>query len=663
MAGLLALALILCAHGAVRGQSAPAPPVQASPPPKTSADADVLPAPRPVPAGPIAAPACPAPASSAAEPGATPRPDARVLKEYGQYIERTIDPENVLDLIIGRPRLLIFRDPPRRVQIGDAPRPGPRDGGRPAAAGGRVASFTLITDRELSVLGEQLGTTVLNIWFADPKDPKKDRVLSYLVRVFPDPDIRDRTDQLLEEARERQRLERQRQAKRLEGEINHAFPDSVVCLSVVGHNLVVSGQARDIAEATQIIRIVQSNAPRILGQPARATGREERTSTTASGDGTQPQAQPDGGAPAPPETEPEMTTTTSLTQFGLLGSQTQAIQTRQQDRQTRRGFQVINLLKVPGDQQVMLRVVVAEVNRAAIRSIGVNFAIFNNQGIPVFSQLTGQIATSLVSGTSGATGTGQNLGANNLPAALDGGQVLLAINALRNLNYARSLAEPNLVTLNGQTAYFQAGGSFPVPVVTGFTAAGLQGVQFVPFGVQLAFTPYVTDKDRIRLDVQANVSTRDLTTVNVSGSQVPSGLNTRNFQTVVELREGQTLAVAGLIQNNMAMQSDRVPWFGDLPILGRLGAFDRIQHGEQELIILVTPELVSPLEPKELPPLPGADLFEPGDLEFYLFGRLEGRRDYDFRSPVRTDINRLMRYRRCEDILIFGPHGHSDGGR
>src|SRR5439155_4055289 len=129
------------------------------------------------------------------------------------------------------------------------------------------------------------------------------------------------------------------------------------------------------------------------------------------------------------------------------------------------------------------------------------------------------------------------LATNNLPVALDNGQIQLAINALRNLNYARSLAEPNLVALNGQTATFQAGGQFPVPIVTGFTAAGLQGVNFVPFGVQLNFTPFITDKDRIRLNVAASVSTRDISSGTSIGGSFVSGLNSRNFQTVVELRE------------------------------------------------------------------------------------------------------------------------------
>lgn len=593
--------------------------------------------------------------------GAAPRPSPQVLKEYSQYVDRMIDPENVLDLFVGRPRLLILKEPPKRVQIAETTRRPPAGGGANrdvSVLTGRVASFILITDTEISVLGEQVGTTVLNIWFADPKDPKKERILSYLVRVFPDPHDQDRRDQEREEARERQRLERERHYKRLEAEINHAFPDSSVSLQVVGQNVVLSGQAKDIAEATQIIRIVQFNPDRYSTSFSTARTIRESDATAPPPDAAPPEQ------PVPPPAEAESTVTNATTLIGLGGTTTQATQTRQatDNRQgNQRGLTVINLLRVPGEQQVNLKVVVAEVNRSAIRSIGVNFSITNNQGVQTFAQLTGQIATNLVGGASTTTGNTASSPANNLPAALDGGQILLAINALRNLSYARSLADTNLVTLNGQTSAFQAGGAFPVPVVTGFTAAGLQGVQFVPFGIELSFTPFVTDKDRVRLNVQAQVSTRDLTTVNVSGSQVPTNLNTRAFQTVVELREGQTLAVAGLIQNNLASQADRVPFFGDLPIIGRLGAFDRIQHGDQELIVLVTPELVHPLEPKETPPIPGSDIFEPGDLEFYLFGRLESRRTQDYRSPVRTDINRMLRYRRCEDIYITGPHGHADG--
>src|SRR5207247_2326719 len=141
-----------------------------------------------------------------------------------------------------------------------------------------------------------------------------------------------------------------------------------------------------------------------------------------------------------------------------------------------------------------------EVNRTAVRSIGVNFAISNNKGL-VFSQTTGNILSGGNLGAGAAASATNSLA--NLVAILDGGQITALINALRNMNFARSLAEPTLTALAGQTASFHAGGQFPAPVVTGFTSAGLQGVSFVPFGVQLSFTPVITDKDRIRLQVSA----------------------------------------------------------------------------------------------------------------------------------------------------------------
>jgi pilus assembly protein CpaC len=248
----------------------------------------------------------------------------------------------------------------------------------------------------------------------------------------------------------------------------------------------------------------------------------------------------------------------------------------------------------------------------------------------------------------------------NVLSMLDNGPVNLAINALRNLTLARTLAEPNLTTLNGQTASFQAGGQFPVPVVTGFTAAGLQGVTFVPFGVQLQFTPYIVDRDRVRLRIAAEVSTRNPDTgTSIGGSNV-AGLDTRNFRTTVELREGQTLAVAGLIQNNFGANSDRVPFWGDLPLIGNTGGFNRTSAGEQELVILITPELVHPLDPHHGPPLPGSDVIEPSDVEFYLHGRLESRRARDYRSAARTDYRRIIAGdKRCDDRFLIGPLGHS----
>ncbi len=526
--------------------------------------------------------------------GTTPVPTPKVREEYGRFVEEFIDPQATIDLVQGRTRLMVLKVTPTRTQVSDD----------------TIVQSTLLEPRQLTLLGLRVGSTVLNLWFTDPKD-NKEKILSYLVRVIPDPEAR-------------QRLERAYQA--LQEEINEAFPDSVVHLFLVGDKLAVSGQAKDVAEATQILRVVRANAP--PEETARIPVDSLNLNVT-------PDPFLPGGLPG-------------LRDFLLAG-----------------GPNVINLLRVPGEQQVMLKVTVAEVNRAAARSIGLNFTITNDDGVNVFQNVTGAIASggpgALFAGFGGQQGIGQTT--NNLPVALDNGQISLAINALRTVNYARSLAEPNLVAINGQTASFQAGGQFPVPIVSNnFSNFGgaLQGVNFVPFGVLLNFTPYITDKDRIRLAVSAEVSTRDLSTgANISGAGVP-GLNTRNFQTTVELREGETLAVAGLIQTNLGADATRVPFLGDLPILNNLTGLTRMQSGEQELVVLVTPELVHPLEPEEVGPLPGSDLYEPGDLEFYVLGRLESYRNYDYRATVRHDIHRMKAYRRCEMLYIYGPHGHTE---
>jgi pilus assembly protein CpaC len=285
-----------------------------------------------------------------------------------------------------------------------------------------------------------------------------------------------------------------------------------------------------------------------------------------------------------------------------------------------------------------------------------NFGITNDAGTRVFESIVGTIS-SVTTGGSGLA---------NLRAMLDNGQVDLAINALRTLNLSRTLAEPTLVTLNGRSASFQAGGSFPVPVVTGATSTGLQGVSFVPFGVQVQFTPFIVDRDRVRLQVSAEVSTRDESLgTNIGGAQAAGGtsvpgLNTRNFQSTVELREGQTLAVAGLVQNNFGNNTNRVPLWGDLPLIGATGGVNGTSSGEQELVILVTPELVHPLDCGMEPPLPGSDVFEPTDVEFYLHNRLESRRSRDFRSSVRTDFHRLQRGEHSfEDLYIIGQSGYA----
>jgi pilus assembly protein CpaC len=524
--------------------------------------------------------------------GSTPIPSAKDLEEFNQFIGGVVDPKNTLYLIQGRARLIQLKAVPTQTQIGDD----------------QIAEMRLIGQQEITIIGRRLGSTVLNLWFTDPKDKTKEKVLSYLVKVLPDPEERDRQEAIY---------------KALEREINQTFPNSRIWVKLVGDKLVVGGQAHDIFEASQILRIVRANAPGAGG---------ENLLTTQVGMGTNPEDPLHGGGISE--------------NYSTIG-----------------GATVINLMRIPGEQQVSLKVKVAEVNRAAVRSIGLNWSIINNQGITVFNQATGGLSS--ISATAGnllsAASNTNSGGLANINFNLDNGQVPVALNALRNLSYARSLAEPNLTALNGETASFLAGGQFPVPVISSSSSSfnNLAGVQYVPYGVQLQFTPYITDRDRIRLVINATISTRDLSTgTQINGSNV-AGLNARTFSTTVELRDGQTLSVAGLLQTNLASEARRVPFFGDIPYLGNLARFDSINAGEQELVVLITPELVHPLEPQELLPLPGSDIFEPGDWEFYLKGRLESRRSYDYRSPVRTDIGRMCDYRKCETKYILGPTGYS----
>ncbi len=521
-----------------------------------------------------------------------------------KYILDQVDPSCDLKLKLGRPTIIRFRQAPFRDQV----------------ANKEIVDVLSITDTEYSITGKQIGTTVLNFWFDNPDAPGGRDLYSCTVNVDGDPEIGKRYQIFLED---------------LEESINKAFPNSVVRLNYVGKQVVVRGQAKDVAEAAQIIKIVTFSLPKKnevnhpldpkLFEDVDITQLEKGAELSNSG--------------SEPRLVDENTILRRQIELEHLNDDNSNGLNYLQNRN------VVNMLEIGGIQQVMLKVTVAEVNRSAARAIGADLRI--GGGSTNFFSI-------LPIAELGAAGTGGTLLVNR-------GDFDLAINALKQLNLARSLAEPNLTTLNGQQANFQVGGSFPVPQVTGFTGAGLQGVDFVPYGVQLQFTPNITDSDRIRLNLQAEVSTQTDATTQIDGAAI-TGLNTRNFQTTVELREGQTIAIAGLIQTGLTAKSDRVPFLGDIPYLGRLFASDQNSYSEQELIVLVTPYLVNPIEAECEPlPLPGSDYFEPDDLEFFIRGSLTGHFSEDFRSPARTDLEQIKAFRRLEQELIIGQPGHSNG--
>ncbi|TKV69249.1 type II and III secretion system protein family protein [Marinobacter panjinensis] len=307
---------------------------------------------------------------------------------------------------------------------------------------------------------------------------------------------------------------------------------------------------------------------------------------------------------------------------------------------------VLNMMQVGGAQQVMLEVQVAEVSRDFLKRIGAKFAAINanslltigaaNNGTALapsgafvpgggFDTLTGGVpATQVVREPMTFESTGL------FASFLDGDTLFdLVIDAAQENNLAKVLAEPTLTTLTGQEATFHAGGEFPIPVGSG-QDDGIT-IEFKEFGVSLGFLPTVLDSDMISLKLNIKVS--ELSNQNSIALEVPdtsatffiNALTSRSASSTVELANGQTIGVAGLINENLRERVDKFPGLGDLPILGNLFRSQEYIKGKTELVILVTPHFAKPVDREQFT-LPTDYFVEPSDLEFYLLGYTEGRR-------------------------------------
>ena len=313
------------------------------------------------------------------------------------------------------------------------------------------------------------------------------------------------------------------------------------------------------------------------------------------------------------------------------------------------GNKVLNLLEVAGGHQVMLQIRFAEVSKTATTALGVNLGYSDGSSFGVSTP--GAIGSFGVT-NSGNPGFGSaDLGITSPGTAVTNfgrvvmGETALAyfITALRSNNLLRILAEPNLVTTSGQPADFLAGGEFPVPIVQGGTAQSTAiTVEFKPFGVKLQFTPVVLGDGRIRVKMEPEVSDVDFTfAVNSGGFRVP-GTRTRRLSTTVELDDGQTFAVGGLLDNRVAANKDVTPLLGDLPVVGALFRSVRYQRQETELVVLVTPRIVSGMRPRDVPKLPGEHWRHPSELELFLNQDTGGPVDEAIaeKTPARRFIGR-----------------------
>ena len=282
---------------------------------------------------------------------------------------------------------------------------------------------------------------------------------------------------------------------------------------------------------------------------------------------------------------------------------------------------VVNAMQIGGVQQVMLEVRVAEMNRELIKRLGINFNVIgsNEFGVSLLGGLT-----SLIGFTNPGVGGGAATVTTGVTQAIQGvfgfdtGSLSWTgfIDALKEENLLKVLAKPTLVALNGQEAAFLAGGEFPIPVPQTF---GLVTIQFKKFGVGLVFTPNIMDSKHISLNVAPEVSELDFTNaLRTQGFTIPA-ITTRRATTTIELADGQSFAIGGLMRDNVRESVKKVPFLGELPILGALFRSSSFQKSETELLIIVTPHLVKPLD-MTAQTLPTDYYVEPNDFEFYFMG-------------------------------------------
>jgi len=367
--------------------------------------------------------------------------------------------------------------------------------------------------------------------------------LIYLVNTVRDPsaDERRRTDY-----------------GKLERKLALLFPNSKVYLIPFSGKIVVKGQARDSEEAATILQIV-------------------REVSGAQGSAGTLQSRPVAGC-----------------------STCQQTPTRPTDAAT---DTIVNMLEIPGEFQVMLRVQIAELDRSQLRSMGVDLTHL------------------LFDGRHSASGFGKSSASAGI---FEKREMRAVMNGLMANGTAKILSEPVLTVVSGHSASFLSGGEFAVPTIVGVEGVGAQQTTFHGFGTSLVVTPVVLDRDLIRMNIVPEFSQLNAgNTVN----GIP-GVDTRRAETTVELREGQTIVLAGLISHRTTTETSRIRFLSDLPIVGpKYFSGKRSKQDETELLILVTPEIVRPMDAEEVPPVPGHEVTAPNDCELYRYGMTEGTPD------------------------------------
>ena len=595
-------AVLSLAAGAVCAAAA------AEPPPDLAALAP--PVMTPVPALPAPVP----PAMPDAAPALLPEADEGLPAAVGNLSETG----GGLEVVVGRTRLLTLKKdlPPNAYADFPFPPQAAVAVGDPA-----VLNFEIVDARHVRLTGRRLGVTDLSVVTDDGT------VVALEVAVVADLEL-------------------------LRARVRALFPEADVRFGQIRDHIVVEGQVRDTRQAAQIVQAANAYLLSLHDGRGAADPREASELIIRRS----------GGAAEPP----------ALPEFAQLGVQAELTPPR-----------IINLLRVPGPQQVLLKVQVAELNRTALRELGVSF-LAQTDGGGFGSNISGDLpfATGSSSGTTGAGGSAGSatggagaaagmtvdpLSVTNLLTAgtpvfgvFGGGDFSIFLSALRRNDLFRVLAEPNLVALQGQEASFLAGGEFPIPVPQASSGAGsVITVAYREFGVGLSFVPFIIDGDTVRLSVAPEVSSLDFAQgITLQGFRVPA-LNKRRTSTVVQLRHGQTLAISGLLQLEITGTTGRIPGLGDLPYIGAFFRNNSMRRTEKELVILVTPYLVAPMDPRQVGPRPGDLTHEPDDYEFYLLGHLEALyQNGEYRSTSAwADALGVERAMELDDLYLNAAHG------
>lgn len=513
-------------------------------------------------------------------------------QSIASLLESSSSFDGTIEVMVGRSRILTFKEPLAKAD----------ESGTPVVAVGdpTVLEFDILGGAQMArILGSRVGFTDFSVI------TQSGQAYNFEVRVVYD-------------------------LKYLNAYIKQLFPNAEIRIHQMYEHVMVEGEASSTEQAAKIIQAIQGYLASV--QTARKVTSESEDKGPPAGENGGGSGE-GGDASADDAVDPLYAGSDEKPEIEATLVQPQ----------------IVNLIRVPGVQQVMLQVRIAEINRTALRRMGSTWFYQDSSGRG--------LGVSQSSATPGLLGLalGQQTTAF---AVIPNARLEAAFDALRNNQVANVLAEPNLMAMHGQKASFLAGGEFPVPVPQGGANNNAITIQFKKFGVLLDFVPYIMDDGSIRLHVAPEVSTIDQTIGVVSAGISVPGVNTRRANSTVEMRQGQTLALAGLLQVEMEGNTARLPGMGDLPYIGKFFSNNSHERVEKELVILVSPYMAAGLEPDQVGPLPGCEIRDPDDHELFQLGRIESRHPgIDYRAVNGWDDPKQVRKLKLGEATLRDYHG------